>query len=171
MTIRSVEEDDKEDEVETQLDTQIFESQSPFEEDGTPQPQDPEAGRAVVRKRKPTISQTPDLPIVKRIRGTGASQISMALNNVAREFAQNREQKEIDRIEKLPAIERAIRVLRDKYPEQLAQLDVSGYTRLLENLQLKQALLSKAEVFLLMKERSDVQNLFVEELFLDVNSE
>ena len=59
ITIRSVEEDDKEDEdeIETQLDTQILESQSPFiEEDGIPQPQDLEAGRAVVQKCKPTIS-------------------------------------------------------------------------------------------------------------------
>jgi hypothetical protein len=171
MVIRSVEEDDKEDEnkVETQLNTQLFRSQS---EDRTPQPQDLEVEKAVVQKRKRTISQTPDpTSIAKRVRGTRASQISSALNNVAQEFARNREQKEIDRIEKLPAIERAILVLEDQYPKPLAQLDVLGYTRLLENLQSKQSLFSKAEVFLLMKDKSDIRNLFVEELFQDVNSE
>jgi hypothetical protein len=56
-----------------------------------PQPQDPEAGKVVIRKRKQTISQAADLPTPKRDRGIGASQISTALNNVAQEFAQNRE--------------------------------------------------------------------------------
>jgi hypothetical protein len=48
----------------------------------------------------------------------GASQISISLNNVAREFARNREQKETERLEKLPAIDRAIIVGSD--PRSLA---------------------------------------------------
>jgi hypothetical protein len=59
----------------------------------------------------------------------------------------------------------------DKYPEPLAKLDVFGYTRLLENLQSKRSSLSKAEIFLLIKEGSNIRNLFVEELFQEVNLE
>ena len=97
------------------------------------------------------------------------------MNNIAQEFARNYKQKEIERIEKLPTIDRAIKLLEKKYSKKLLKLDVFRYTQLLDILQSKQSSfqssLSKAEVFLLMKDGAKVRDIFIDELFQEANVE
>jgi hypothetical protein len=61
-------------------------------------------------------------------------------------------------------------VLEDQFSKRLEELDISEYTQLLNILQLKGFLssLSKAEVFLLIKDRSKMQKTFVKELFSEI---
>ena len=119
------EEEDEDREIQLQLDAQIqpYSQALLVEDDDT---QDAEMEKLVARKRK--RSQTPDLLTAKRERSTRAAQISTALNSIAQEFAQNRKQKEIERLNKLPALDQAIKVLEDQFSERLEELDISEYT-------------------------------------------
>jgi Myb/SANT-like DNA-binding domain len=161
------EEEDEDKELQLQLEAQIQPHSLTLsvEDDDT---QGAEIEKLVVRKRKQ--SQTPDPPTAKRERSTGAAQISTALNNVAQELARNCKQKEIERLNKLPAIDRAVKVLEDQFSKRLEELDISEYTQLLNILQSKgsSSSLSKAEVFLLIKDGSKMQERFVEELFSEI---
>ena len=94
------EEEDEDKEIQLQLDAQIQPySQALLVENDI---QDAKVEKLVVQKRK--RSQTPDLSTAKTERSTRAAQISTTLNSVAQEFAQNRKQKEIEKLNKLLAI-------------------------------------------------------------------